>query len=408
MQGRCSRRNFLKKVSAGGAALALSAVSYSRVIGANERISIGIIGCGSCGVGVHMPSVHKHAKSQNIEITAVCDPWRVARETAAAKTKEWYGRAARQFVSYRELLAAEDVDAVMIASCDHQHTTHLQAAAQAGKDAYCEKPLARRMDKLIAACDAVKEAGIVVQIGTQRRSYPSFAGCRELYMTGILGTVGRIEQCRNMEKPYWYAPIKDVKKDDIDWDEFLMDVPKRPFDPMLYSCWFGYREFCDGPVPQLGAHFIDVVHYITGAKFPKSCVCLGGTFTWKDEHNFTTPDHVQALWVYPEGFMLSYSTNCGNGSGNSTKIFGDEGVLDMTQTNAPVYSAEGGGRNPVKEVQVPDHFLNWLQCLRSRETPVAPVEAGYQHAVACIMAVQAFDTGKRMIYDAEKRQIREG
>jgi len=414
MHSNCSRRTFMKSAVAGG--VVMSALSYSRVLGANDRISIGIIGCGSRGRDAHMPGVHAHAASQNIEITAVCDPWRVAREQAATKAKDWYGRTPRMFSSYRDLLALKDVDAVTIASCDHQHTTHLQAAAEAGKDAYCEKPLARRMDRLNAAYDAVKKAGVIVQIGTQLRSLPSFTGCRKLYATGLLGTVGRIEQCRNGERPYWYQYVKDVKAEDIDWAEFLMDVPMRPFDSVLYSGWYGYREFSDGPVPGLGSHFIDLVHYITGARFPTHCVSLGGTFTWKDEHHFTCPDHVHALWTYPEGFMVSYSTNFGNGSGNSFKIFGDRGVMDMVQWTAPVITAEGApkrrgeirGRQPVEEVPMPDHFLDWLQCLRSRKTPNASIDAGYQHAVACIMAVQACDTGKRMIFDEAAREIREG
>ncbi|HLB74001.1 MAG TPA: Gfo/Idh/MocA family oxidoreductase [Sedimentisphaerales bacterium] len=416
MEGSYSRRKFLRTAVAGSAALAMSATSYSRVVGANERISIGVIGCGSRGVGAHMAGVNEHAKSQNIEITAVCDPWRVRQEVASAQAKEWYGRAARKFTSYRDLLALEDVDAVMIASPDHRHTVHLKAAAEAGKDIYCEKPLAMRLDSLIEACDAVKKAKAVCQIGTQLRSLPSFTGCRELYKTGILGTVGRIEQCRNGEKPYWYGYIKDVKEEDLDWKEFLGDRPMRPFDPVLYSGWYGYREFSDGPVPGLGSHFIDLVHYITGAKFPTSCVCLGGTFTWKDEHNFTCPDHVQALWVYPEGFMVSYSTNFGNGSGNSFKIFGDQGVMDMVNWTEPMISAEGGGKRMgqirgnkrVDDVAHPDHFLDWLQCLRTRGTPNASIDAGYQHAVAVIMAMQSYDTGKRTVYDSEKREIREG
>jgi predicted dehydrogenase len=415
MRGSYSRRDFLQAAAAGSAALAMSATSYSRVIGANERISIGIIGCGSRGVGAHMAGVNEHAKTQNIEITAVCDPWRVRQEVASATAKEWYGREARKFSSYRDLLALKDVDAVMIASCDHQHTTHLKAAAEAGKDAYCEKPLAMRLDSLIDACDAVKKANTVVQIGTQLRSLPSFTGCRELYKTGILGTVGRIEQCRNGEKPYWYGYVKEVKAEDVDWKEFLMDRPMRAFDPVLYSGWYGYREFSDGPVPGFGSHFIDLVHYITGAKFPTSCVCLGGTFTWKDEHKFTCPDHVQALWIYPEGFMVSYSTNFGNGSGNSFKIFGDQGVLDMVNWTEPMLSAEGGGKRMgqirgqkrVEDVAHPDHFLDWLQCLRTRGTPNASIDAGYQHAVAVIMAMQSYDTGKRTVYDAQKREIRD-
>jgi predicted dehydrogenase len=416
MEESFSRRKFLKSAAASGAAFTLSAASYSRVLGANDRISIGIIGCGGRGVDAHMAGVNQHAESQNIEITAVCDPWRIRQEVASSKAKEWYGREARKFSCYKDLLALKDVDAVMIASCDHQHTTQLKAAAEASKDVYCEKPLAMRLDRLKDACDAVKEAKIIVQIGTQLRSLPSFTGCRELYKTGILGTVGRIEQCRNEERPYWYSYVKDVKEEDLDWNEFLMDRPYRPFDPMLYSGWYGYREFSDGPVSGLGSHFLDLVHYITGAKFPTSCVCLGGTFTWKDAHNFTCPDHVQASWIYPEGFMVSYSTNFGNGSGNSFKIFGDEGVLDMVNWTAPILTAEGGGKrqgqirgkNPVQDVPCPDHFLDWLQCLRTRKTPNASIDAGYQHAVACIMAMQSYDSGLRTIYDPEKREINEG
>jgi len=415
MEQHYSRRRFLKTTAVGAAAL--SAASYARVIGANDRISIGQIGCGGRGIGAHMKGVHEHQDTQNFEITAVSDPWRVRQEMASETAKEWYGRPARMFSSYRDLLALKDVDAVMIASPDHAHTTHLKAAAEAGKDVYCEKPLAMRLDRLKDACDAVKKANIVCQIGTQLRSYPTFTGCRELYKTGILGTVGRIEQCRNSERPYWYGYMKDVKPEDVDWKEFLMDRPMRKFDPVLYSGWYGYREFSDGPVPGLGSHFIDLVHYITGAKYPKNSVCLGGTYTWKDEHNFTCPDHVHALWEYPEGFMVSYSTNFGNGSGNSFKIFGDVGVLDMVNWNAPLLTAEGAnskkkgpirGKNPVEEVQRPDHFLDWLQCLRTRKTPNAPIEAGYQHGVAVIMAMMSFDSGRRMVYDAQKREIRPG
>jgi predicted dehydrogenase len=410
-----SRREFLK-ASAAAATLGMTAASYARIRGANERISIGLIGCRDRGINAHMGGIRKFHKEQNVEFTAVCDPWRIARERAAGMVQEWYGRTARQFSSHQELLALEDLDAVMIASCDHQHTTHLENAAKAKKDIYIEKPLARDMAGLNRACDAVKSAGVVVQIGTQLRSFPSFAGCREVYRSGILGKVGRIEQCRNGTRPYWYQYVKDVKKEDVDWKEFLMDAPDQPFDPVRYSGWYGYRDFSDGPVPGLASHFIDLVNFITGSTFPGSCVCLGGTYTWKDQRNFTCPDHVQALWTYPEGFLVSYSTNFGNGSGNSFKIFGDVGVLDMVNWHLPVLTAEGGsqnrgairGRQAVEEVPMPDHFLDWLQCLRTRNTPNASIDAGYQHAVACIMAVRAFDTGRRQVFDAARREIREG
>ena len=410
-----SRRQFLQ-TSAGIAAFGMTAASYARIKGANERISIGQIGCGDRGRNAHMASIHKFDKDQNVEFTAVCDPWKVAREKASAMAQEWYGRPARQFVSYKDLLALDDIDAVMIASCDHQHTTHLEAAAKAKKDIYVEKPMAKDLDKLNRAVDAVKAAGIVVQVGTQLRSFPTFAGCRELYRSGILGKVSRIEQCRNSTRPYWYQYVKEVKPEEVDWKEFLMDAPDQPFNSVRYSGWYGYRDFSDGPVPGFASHYIDLINFITGSTYPTSCICLGGTNIWKDENKFTCPDHVQALWTYPEDFMVSYSSNLGNSAGNSFKIFGDVGTLDMVNWNAPMLTAEGGSKNrgairgskPVSEVAMPDHFLDFLQCLRSRKTPNASIDAGHQHAVAAIMAVRAFDTGHRQVYDAAKREIREG
>jgi predicted dehydrogenase len=189
----------------------------------------------------------------------------------------------------------------------------------------------------------------------------------------------------------------------------------RPFDAKQYAAWYGYYDFCQGPVPQWGAHFLDTVHYITDTKsIPESCMCIGGTFTWKDENKFTTPDCVTASWMYPEGFMIRSSNNFGNSSGNFKKIFGTKGTMDVTNANATSYSAEGGpkrdgqirGKVDVKGIERPDHFLNWLQCMRSGETPHASIDDGFQHAVTVLMAVVSYDTGKKTIWDAKKRTIR--
>lgn len=415
MRSFTSRRRFLKTATTGAAAVAIGPAAYARVVGANERISIGIIGCGQRGYNKHMPGVHDHADSQKIEITAVCDPWSVHLQRAAKRAEEWLGAPVRTCTSYRRLLDLDHVDAVMIASCDHQHTTHLEAAALAKKDVYCEKPLAMDFLKLKKACNAVREADIVFQAGTQLRSYPSFTGCRKLYRSGVLGGVSRIEQCRNGPKPYWYSRLRDVQPGDVDWQEFLLDRQDRPFRADLFSGWYGYRDFSDGPIPGLGSHFIDLVHYITGARFPASVVAQGDTFTWKDEHEFTCPDHCQAVWNYPQGFLVSYSTNFGNGDGNSFRMYGEHGVLNMLPWEKPTVSGAGasekgqlGDTVPVEPVDRPDHFLDWLQCLRSRKTPNADIEAAYQHAVAVIMAMRALDTGRRQVYDVDSAEIREG
>ena len=416
MMATTDRRTFLRTAAAGVTAISMNASSYARVVGANDRINIGIVGCGSRGIGAHMRGINTHAQAQNVVISAVCDPWRLRRDEAAALCKEWYNLDARQFVSYRDLLELDDIDAVTIASCDHQHTTHLRAAAEAKKDIYVEKPLGKDLDSVRKAYDAVKKNEVVVQVGTQLRSMASMTGARDLYKTGILGKVSRIEQHRNESRPYWYGYLKDVRREDVDWDEFLMDAPKRPFDSARYSGWYGYREYSDGPVPGLGSHFIDLVHYITGAQFPESSVCQGGTFTWNDEYQFSCPDHVQATWIYPEGFMVSYTTNFGNGGGDSFLISGDCGAMDLVNWEKPMLTGDGAAPNKacvseakmIDHVERPDHMLDWLQCMRSRGTPNASIDAGYQHAVAVIMAMRAYDTGHRMVYDAGRRDIRKG
>ena len=189
--------------------------------------------------------------------------------------KEWYGTQVRQFSSYRDILACKDVDAVMIASPDHHHAMQLEATAKAGKHVYVEKPMARNMQELTAAVDAVKAAKIVVQVGTQTRSLPVMTGCHELWKSGLLGKASRIEQCRNSEKPYWYGYVKahlpksaDVKQEDVDWKEFLGNAPERPFSADVLTGWYGYLDYTDGPVTNLGCHFIDLYSYITGRSSP--------------------------------------------------------------------------------------------------------------------------------------------
>ncbi len=413
-----TRRDFLKAVTAATAVSfvaprGVDAITQRRSLGANDRIRIGIIGCGSRGVGTEMDSVHKHAQAENLEVIAVYDPWRVASEEAAGKAKEWFGTAARQCRSVDELLGLREVDAVFIASPDHWHAAHLEAAAKAGKHIYVEKPMANEIGELNRAYKAAKASGAIIQVGTQLRSTPIAAGCRELLKSGKLGKISRIEQIRNSDKPYWYQYLKpDVKAADLDWKTFTKGRTRKAFDPILYSGWYGYWEFSQGPVPQWGVHFLDLVHFIADLGIPQTCVCLGGVYTWRDDHRFTAPDQVQALWHYPEGLMISYSTNFGNSAGNVTRFGGDKGMLRLDWSNA-TYTADGGinrdgsirGENKIEPIEQTDHWVNWYRCMRDGRTPHASLDTGYQHSVASIMATMSYETGRRARFDAGKRTI---
>ncbi len=417
MNTTTTRRNLIKMASgaavAGAMPFSVSAATRKRSVGANDRIRIGVIGCGDRGRNAHMKGLYKHVKETNFEIVALADPWRLAREQANGLVKEWFGRDAQQFVSYRQLLEVKDLDAVCIASCDLHHTTHLEAAAKAGLHIYCEKPLAVDFNDLKRAVDAGKAAGTAIQIGTQIRSLPSMIGARELFKTGVLGNISRVEECRNAQRPYWYGYLKDVREEDVDWKEFLHGVKYRPFRSDIYSGWYGHYDFTRGPIPNLGAHFIDLVHSITGAKYSLACVCLGNySKTWRDEHNFTCPDVIQATWVYPD-FLVSSANNLANSANSIRKIYGDQGSLDFSNWSAPTYDCEGSpkrdgsirGKKEVPLVEHPEHFLDWLQCIRSGNTPNASLEAGYQHAVAVIMAMMSYESGRKALYDEKKRKI---
>lgn len=412
---RTSRRIFLKASAVGTTAWAMSARSYARVLGANERIGIGIIGCGNRGYGAHLKALHQHAKDQNIEVTAVCDVWEKHRKRAYQKVSEWFSSPPLETSEYRRLLEHRAVDAVAIASCDFQHTQMLEDTAEAEKDAYCEKPLAMDLNELKSVRRAVEEHDIIVQIGTQRRSEPLMQGARKVLQSGVLGKISRIEIFRNAARPNWYKRLSwlPIRQSAVDWPRFLMHRPERPFNDVLLAGWYGYREFCGGSIGQFLSHYADLVNYLIGSNFPSSAVAQGGTFVWNDQYNFDCRDQVQASLIYPEGFLFTYATNFGNGSGNRSMIYGTEGVLDFS--GRPTLSGRGAhGKTQLEQdvaiepIECPDHFLNWLQCLRSREQPVASIEAGYQHSVACIMADRALQTGRRQVYDPQSATISDG
>jgi predicted dehydrogenase len=392
---------------------ALTALSASRAVGANDRIQLGLIGCGNRGIRALLTAALDHREEANIEFQAVCDIWRQHREEAAAYTKKVAGNDPRQMVAYRELLAAKDIDAVIIATPDHQHATMLTDAVRAGKDAYCEKPLAMDMKELLLCVDTVKRSDRVVQMGTQIRSLPSSMGAKKWIGAGGLGKVFKIEQERNSVHPYWHRyGERELVEADTDWKAFLFNRKARPFDGNQQAGWFGYRDFSRGPHTNLMVHFIDLVHHIMGVGAPKRCVTLGGTFRWKDQYN--APDSVETIFEYDD-FMVRYSTAFGTSAGNYLKFFGTKGTLDASNWSGRPFEVLGkGSEQPlpegttIPEVASDPHMLNWLKCLRTRQQPNAPIDAGYSHSVAVILSDEAMIRGRRLVFDPVKRAIREG
>ena len=422
------RRSFLNR---GAAALAGTALSYSRIPGANERISLGHIGVGSRGTELEWIAAQLKDKN-NVEMTAVCDLWRINRDKAAAKAAAVYGRAPRTLEYFEDLLALKDVDAVLISTPDFTHSPILKLTAEAGKDAYCEKPMGNVLEEAKAARDAVLARKLVVQVGTQHRSEPYQIATRDLIRTGALGEVSKYEVVWNYHGPRWRGrpEVKLLREEDTDWKRWLMHKPYRPFDPRVYLEFRLYKEFSSGIADQWMSHAIDLAHFFLEEEHPKSVMAHGGIFAWPDGRE--NPDTFQALLEYPKGFLVSYSTSFGNDSDSFTRIMGkkatlinvggegsqrwklveekgtheDNPFIQRKETFVTLAGSDKPGLPFIGDTDL-SHMTNWFDCLRSRREPNATVRHGFAHAVAVIMAARAYREGRKLFWDRETETIRE-
>ena len=432
--GAMNRRTFLNntvKVIGGSAALGSNALSYGRIAGANDRVSIGHIGIGSRGSELD-EILSRLKQSHNVQMTAVCDLWSVHREKAQAANAEFYGQAPRAFKKPEELLAFRDLDAVIISTPEHSHSPMLKLAAEAGKDVYVEKPMGNVLADIKAARDTVRRHKIIAQVGTQHRSEPYPKLAREAIQSGALGDVSKIEIVWNYHGPRWRGrkEVSQIRESDTDWTAWLMTKPHRPFDPRLYFEFRLYRDFSAGIADQWMSHGIDLVHYFMNDSFPRSVAAHGGIFAWHDGRE--NADTFQALLEYPKGFLVSYSTSFGNDSPSFTRYMGKKATLvNLGGEGSPRYQLleEKGNHeeNPDvdkqrggKYLQLPgdqelppmgiddmsvEHMANWIECMRSRKDPIATVDNGFAQSVACIMATQAYWTGKKQYWDAKTEEI---
>jgi predicted dehydrogenase len=432
---RPNRRGFIKGTVATAAGLTMTAAFSDRVLGANDRMRVGLIGCGGRG-NYLLDEIFRSARALNVEIVALCDVWKVNLERTAGRLARRQQTKPRTFARYGDLLNLKDLDAVLIATPDFAHTPILIEATKLKKDAFVEKPMATVLDHAKTAMKLVRENKIIVQIGVQRRSDPRHQVGAKLIQSGLLGHVSEIEAAWHDAAPRWARDYGDVKKEDVDWEQYLMFLPKEPFNAARFRRWHLYKDFTTGTPSLLGSHLMDVAIWFMDDPLPRSAVASGGVYVWKDGREHA--DTMDCLLEYPKGFLLNYSTRLGNNKPVPEVIFyGTRGTFDTQSWTA---RGEGGGRDAIKEpVTVADpkkaasaeataaasnlapglqmndqrvsgegHVQNWLECVRSRRTPNAPIEVGYAQSVSSIMCLQAWVSGRRQIYDAEKMEIKAG
>jgi len=441
-----NRRDFMK---IGGAALAGAAVSwnaksYARVVGANDRVGVGVVGCGDRMKQALIPAFHQNAQDMNFEIVAVSDIWNRRREEGAGYIqKVCGGNAVTPVRNNDELYARKDVEAVLVATADFQHALHGVEAVKAGRDAYVEKPTAHTMADARAFRDAVRQTGRIVQVGTQRRSTPSYQKAAEYIQSGKFGDIVMVEMTWNVNQPgRWRRPdvVPLLKEQDTDWKRYLMNRPYEPFNARKYLEFRLFWPYSSGIPDQWLVHQIDTVHWFSGYPHPRSVVANGGIYAWRDGRK--NWDTMTAVFDYgplddlSKGFQVLYTSRQTNSAGGVKELYYSVGgMLDMdTQqvTSNGGLHAKAAAEMGMKEDLLQNFSLgdasekvetsadthadpmtsanvrNWMECVRSRKTPNASIDAGYSHSVALCMNVAAIQTGEKVTFDDRTQQVMVG
>lgn len=432
-----SRRNFIKTSMAGAAALSAQAQMVAQSGAAPVRL--GIVGAGIRGLELMQAAMNAGGK-----IVAVCDLYdghfRRAQEIQpnTPTTRD-----------YREIVNRKDIDAVIVATSDHWHAPVAIAAMRAGKDVYCEKPMAHTIPEALEMVRVSRETGRLVQVGSQSLSMESTKKGKAWLEAGEIGQVFMVECSifRPSAIGAWRYPVPpDASPETVDWERFLGKAPKRPFDAKRFFQFRNWWDYGTGIAGDEYVHLLSRVHYLMGVQYPETAVANGGIYKWKGDRD--VPDIHNTLYDYG-AFQVQVSANLVSNwnGGEVVRFMGDKGTIELTEESATlvpytpvedyVYPLESWPKDtkdvfvaqhkddPLADVgtakQQPkrqvvtfkqeregteDHFRNLFECIRTRKQPVENVEFGCGTAVACHMANLSFrDGGKRLTWAREQKRV---
>lgn len=436
-----SRRRLVKTAALGaaGAALGYRASSYAKILGSSDRARVGIVGFSDRARESLIPAFLQYANELNFDIVAVSDIWKLRREEGADFISRLTGKSVAQMRNNEELYEKRIADAVITSTADFQHALHGVEAVRAGCDAYIEKPLANTMEDARAILKAVNETGRIVQIGTQRRSGRNYIRANEFIRSGQFGEIVMVEMTWNVNQPgRWRRPklVAALRQEDTDWDRFLMNRPREPWDPRKYIEYRLFWPYSSGIPCQWMVHQIDTVHWFTGLTRPRSVVANRGIYLWHDGRR--NADTLTTVFDYgpldnpSKGFQVVYSSRMTNSAGGTKEIYYSNGGTLNLDTNK--VSPEGGlterfaspmGMKPnlLPEFSLAErvkaetaastgvdemtsaHMRNWMECVRNRQRPNADITAGYSHSVALCMTIAALHTGKRVSFDDARQEV---
>ncbi len=435
-----NRREFLKSATAVGASLGLAAsakaaspgtsakMSGGRVIGANDRINVGVIGCG--GRGSYVAKVFERlGQEKNAQITAVCDVYQKRVTENKQRLKVEFGT-----LDYREVIARSDVDAVLVATPDHWHATIALAAMDAGKDVYLEKPMCHTIEEAKKLSDTVRETKRVLQVGSQTTSGDQWWQAKKAIADGMIGDMimSQGSYHRNSSEGEWNWPIDanagpdKTGEDFIDWKMWLGNAPKRPYNADRFFRFRKYWDYSGGIATDLFFHVMAPMNICwSEPQFPHKVMAGGGIYVFKDERE--VPDTFHFIAEYAKGHSVVLSSSMANSQHIPGLIRGHNGTIVMVEHGqferySPFVTVrpEGGVVNeeykakwgtadvriPVKETDtMAIHVGNYLDCIRSRQKPTLDVDTAARAQAVITMAVQSYRSGKVVYFDDHNWKI---
>ncbi|MGO4885951.1 MAG: Gfo/Idh/MocA family protein [Bryobacteraceae bacterium] len=386
-------------------AAALTALSYARVMGANDRIQLGLIGCGERGL--YVASIFQ--KTGQMDLRAVCDVFGDHTDKAVAQAP-----GAQPFADHRRLLELAGLDAVLIATPDHWHKAIAIDALTVGKDVYVEKPLTRLREEGPEIVRAARVNNRVCQVGMQQRSGQVYLEARERFVrSGLIGKISHVDCVwhSGAARPLPTEPA--AKPANLDWVRFLGPAKYRDWNPAQYLDFRAFLDFGGGKLTDFGAHWLDVVHMFMDTETvrndaPVSAVTAGGVYY--DFHDGrTAPDTISALFEYPGGFTVSFvSLAIDNGPEYKVEFLGSGGRLFINRNRYEFRAAEKGAQPVIARFPgdiTAQHVANFLDCCRSRKLPNADVYIGHRAAQAALLANQSYLERRRIRFNPQSEEV---
>lgn len=421
-----SRRKFIRNTAGLGAAAGLGTIlpstarSYSRILGANERVNMGIIGCGGMA-NAHIDALLNMKSSDEIDIISVCDIYDKRLEAAKEKTN------AQAIKNYHEILADPDVDSVLIATPEHWHHRMILDSLDAGKHIYTEKPMTHSIEQAHEIVEAMKSAKVKLQVGVQGMSDDSYETANKYIQEGALGDVvmAHIDYSRNYKgDDFWAYPIDNDAKPgvNLDWEAWLGPALSRPWDPRRYFQWRKYWDYSGGIATDLFIHRITRIIKSLGLTFPERVVASGGLFHYEHSRG-DIPDTFNMLVDYPEGVTTIVVSSLANDTPIRHLIRGHLGTLEFTRDGFVITPQKavtdsvisGTGENVGTEGEIIHqksgaedvtlHHRNLLNAIRKGEALKCDQHLGYYGVVVCSMGVQSFRDRTYLKWDAANQRV---